>query len=391
MKLYRKRFFFAAISLIAVFAAAFVLGAPRFTEGAIFNEEGVVPTGEADAGAPPRMTSVDILEQVGGYIGASLDMPINTPEGLVGAIAGEEVVLVEDPESKALEEKLKKLEQLPPTRKIDAAAVALAKAYDEAGGAPMPYLQDNGRINFYFGTLNPRIVCKPLRLTDIELEPGEKVRNVHISDSARWMVSSAQSGTDGELAAHVIVKPLAPDIAANMLIHTDRRTYSLEFVSGVEGQFMPYVGFVYPDVPSAMKAADAESWNRLLAAYKRADDVKAAEEASRKPEITARTVDPENIYTKYTIKVVKGKNIPWKPTSAYDSGGHTYIVMPAKMSVTESPAFFIKTNGKEKLTNYRVEGDRYIVDRLFDIGILQVGGDRVAIYRDVKVAAPDKN
>jgi hypothetical protein len=38
-----------------------------------------------------------------------------------------------------------------------------------------------------------------------------------------------------------------------------------------------------------------------------------------------------------------------------------------------------------------VEGGKYIVDRLFDIGILQVGGDRVAIYRNTKVAAPDEN
>ncbi|MDR1508944.1 MAG: TrbG/VirB9 family P-type conjugative transfer protein [Synergistaceae bacterium] len=387
MKLYGKRFLFAAIPLIAAFAAAFVSSAPRLTEGAVFNEEGMVITGAADEEDAPEMTSADILEQVGGYIGASFD----TPEGQAGAAADEQVIFVDDPESKALEEKLKKLDQLPPTRKIDAAAVGLAKAYDEANGAPMPYLQDNGRINFYFGTLNPRIICKPLRLTDIELEPREKVRNVHISDSARWLVSSAQSGAEGELTAHVIVKPLVPDIAANMLIHTDKRTYSLEFVSGTGEQFMPYVGFVYPDVPATMKAADAASWNRLLETYKRADDIKASEEARRNPEITARTVDPENIYTKYTIKVVKGKNIPWKPTSVYDSGGHTYIVMPAKMSVTESPAFFIKANAKEKLTNYRVEGNRYIVDRLFDIGILQVGGDRVAIYRDVNVAAPYEN
>jgi type IV secretion system protein VirB9 len=391
MKLYGKRFLFVVITSIAVFVAAFVPSVPRFTEGAVFTEEGMVAEDAANEGGAPQMTSADILEHVGGYIGVSLDMPANTPEGSAGAIAGEEVLLVDDPESKALEEKLKKLEQLPATRKIDAAAVGLAKAYDEASGAPMPYLQDNGRINFYFGTLNPRIACKPLRLTDIELEPGEKVRNVHISDSARWLVSSAQSGADGELTAHVIVKPLVPDIAANMLIHTDRRTYSLEFVSGAEGQFMPYVGFVYPDVPGAMKAADAASWNRLLAAYRRVDGIKASEEARRALEITARTVDPENIYTKYTIKIVKGKNIPWKPTSVYDSGGHTYIVMPAEMSVTESPAFFIKANGTEKLTNYRVEDGKYIVDRLFDIGILQVGGDRVAIYRDVKVAAQDEN
>jgi type IV secretion system protein VirB9 len=189
----------------------------------------------------------------------------------------------------------------------------------------------------------------------------------------------------------VIVKPQVPDIAANMLIHTDRRTYSLEFVSKSDGQFMPYVGFVYPEVSGTRKAADAESWKRLLALYKRADDVKVSEAARPATEENARAVDPEKLFTKYTIKTVKGRDIPWKPASAYDAGGHTYIVMPEKMFVTESPAFFIKANGREKLTNYRVEGNIYIIDRLFDIGILQVGGDRVAIYRDVKVAAPDEN
>jgi type IV secretion system protein VirB9 len=200
-------------------------------------------------------------------------------------------------------------------------------------------------------------------------------------------VSGAQSGTDDALVTHVIIKPQLPDIAANMLIHTDRRTYSLELVSITEGQFMPFVGFVYPEVPRGTKAADAESWQHLLETYKRADDVMSAP-AKREQELGARMVDPENIYADYTIKIVKGKNIPWKPLSAYDENGKTYITMPDRMQVTEAPVFSIKQNGKEKLTNYRVEGNFYIIDRLFDIGILTVGGDRVAIYRKTPVASP---
>jgi len=281
-----------------------------------------------------------------------------------------------------------------PLRSIDNAAVKLARAYDQAKGAPMPYMQDNGRINFYFGTLNPRIVCRPLRLTNIELEPGEQVRNIHISDSSRWIVSGAASGTDELLTTHVIVKPQFPEIAANMLIHTDRRTYSLELISITEGQYMPFVGFVYPEVPAGTRASDAESWSTLLSMYQQADIAKnaaEAQEAARQASLGARGVKPDAVYTLYTIKVIKGgSNIPWKPTTVYDAKGHTYIVMPERMQVTESPAFFIKANGREKLTNYRVEGNLFIVDRLFDIGILQVGSDRVAIYRDTKVAVPQE-
>jgi type IV secretory pathway VirB9-like protein len=128
--------------------------------------------------------------------------------------------------------------------------------------------------------------------------------------------------------------------------------------------------------------------------YKQADIAKnaaAAQEAAREAALGARGVKPDAVYTQYTIKVIKGSaNIPWKPMSVYDAKGHTYLVMPERMQVTESPAFFIKANGLEKLTNYRVEGNLFIVDRLFDIGILQVGGDRVAIYRDTKVASPQE-
>jgi type IV secretory pathway VirB9-like protein len=179
-----------------------------------------------------------------------------------------------------------------------------------------------------------------------------------------------------------------------MLIHTDRRTYSLELISITEGQYMPFVGFVYPEVPARVKALDAESWSTLLSLYQQADILKnaeAAQEAAREASLGARGVKPEAVFAQYTIKVIKGGGaIAWKPTSVYDARGHTYIVMPERMQVTESPAFFIKANGREKLTNYRVEGNLFIVDRLFDIGILQVGGDRVAIYRDTKVASPQE-
>jgi type IV secretion system protein VirB9 len=371
--------------LLAAFltAAGAAFGAPAGSNPAGSNPAGIdesvyfSPT-SADLGFAPVLPFERPLENLTNPIQGVIDT----------ALGEEEVVEIEDPESVALAAKIRAIEQLPPMRDIDKAAVNLAAAYNSAKAAPAPNMQENGRVNFFFGTMTPRIVCKPLRLTDIELEPGEKVRNVHISDSARWTVSGASSGEDPDVV-HVIVKPMLPDIAANMLVHTDRRTYSIELTSVAEGQTTPFVGFIYPEVPNTTRVADAESWQNLVAQYRRADNLRNAP-AAREQQLGARLVDPEEIYADYTTKIVAGgkKNVPWRPLSVYDAGGKTYILMPDAMQVTEAPVMYIKESGKEKLTNYRVEDNFYIVDRLFDIGILTVGKDRVAIYRKTPVGSP---
>jgi hypothetical protein len=132
---------------------------------------------------------------------------------------------------------------------------------------------------------------------------------------------------------------------------------------------------------------DSESWEKLLQQYKLANGIKEAESIKQ---ANARLVDPAQIYTDFVIKVTHGRNIAWKPKNAYSANGKTYVVMPEKMQLTEAPIFFIKANGREKLTNYRVEGNIYVIDRLFDLGIMTIGKDRVAIYRKTPLGAPEK-
>jgi type IV secretion system protein VirB9 len=303
---------------------------------------------------------------------------------------GNTVIEVDDPDSIIFDQKLYEVEKLPEIRPVDAAAIELAKAYSDASEAPRPFMaSNNGRINFYYGTMNPRVICRPLRLTDIELEPGEQVKNVHISDTARWSVSGAWSGELESLVTHVILKPQLPDIAANLLIHTDRRTYSVELISLTTEQYMPFVGFLYPETAQRTNAADSESWGNLLKQYQLANDAQAREK-EKTTRGDARLADPATIYMDHTVKVTSGKNIAWKPKDVYSANGKTYVIMPEKMQVTEAPVFFIKQNGREKLTNYRVEGNIYIIDRIFDVGILTVGKDRVAIYRNTPVGKPEK-
>lgn len=44
----------------------------------------------------------------------------------------------------------------------------------------------DGKIVFLFGEVQPSVVCSPLQVCDIELEPGEIVRDVLVGDSVRW-------------------------------------------------------------------------------------------------------------------------------------------------------------------------------------------------------------
>jgi type IV secretion system protein VirB9 len=281
---------------------------------------------------------------------------------------------------------LEQVDSMPPIRPVDKAAIKLAETYDSARNAPKPNIVDNGRINFNYGTMTPRIVCRPLRLTDIELEPGEEIKNVHISDSIRWSVSGSWSGAGENLVSHIILKPLLPEISANLIVHTDKRVYNFDLLSVASEQFMSYVGFIYPETLNPERdAADAESWKNLAEQYKLAERAKTLARNQENEQMSGM-VNPEDIYTAYTIKVTKGnKKVPWKPISAYDARGKTYIVMSKNMKVTEAPALFVKEGSREKLVNYRVDGNIYIVDRLFDVGVLVIGQDRVAVLRQTPV------
>jgi type IV secretory pathway VirB9-like protein len=46
---------------------------------------------------------------------------------------------------------------------------------------------------------------------------------------------------------HILVKPTRPDIATNLVINTDRRTYHLELRANAPQVWMASVSWTYPD------------------------------------------------------------------------------------------------------------------------------------------------
>ncbi len=218
----------------------------------------------------------------------------------------------------------------------------------------------------------PVVDCEPLRTTDIQLQPGETITDVAMGDTERWMATPAASGDPRNPVPHLAVKPQVPGIETNLTIYTTKHIYHLLLRS--RGRHaMQEVEFYYPDeLLTAMKEADAAA-------------AKAKQEAVDPPGdsddvVKVANVDPAQLNFAYTVA---GANVPWKPIRAFDDGSHVYIQMPAGMKTSEAPALLINAGSGTQMVNYRVEGNYYVVDRLFTDAILVSGvgrdQDRVTI------------
>ena len=250
-------------------------------------------------------------------------------------------------------------------REIDNKALKLVQEFAGAKDAIPPIQGQNGALNYNYGDHIPRIVCRPNRITDIALQPGEKITAVHAGDTARWQVNPAKSGPAEAETIHVIIKPLAPDISTNLLIMTDRRTYNLDLVSSNK-EFIPSVRFSYPD--------DAvRNWNAFIAENraKNLDELVLSE---------GHRLSPDDLFFGYEI--VRGKNVSWRPVRVFDDGVKTYIEMPVKYRSMEAPVLLFYEGRQQKLVNYRVKDRFYIVDRIMTKqAVLIAGKTRVVIER----------
>jgi hypothetical protein len=108
----------------------------------------------------------------------------------------------------------------------------------------------DGMLRFPFGdTTPPSLSCAPLYVCDITLQPGERILNLAIGDSVRWVVAPATSGSGG-ITPHILIKPTDAGLATNLLVTTDKHTYEFDLHSS-KNQPMRRVGFSYPADPAS--------------------------------------------------------------------------------------------------------------------------------------------
>lgn len=228
-------------------------------------------------------------------------------------------------------------------------ALAIAKKWQNGDTTALKPVQGpDGSIRFLFGAQQPSLVCAVMQVTDIELEPGEAINSIHLGDAARWLVEPAITG-EGVEVQHIVVKPMDVGLETSLMVTTNRRTYHLRLKSH-KTQYMPRVSFIYADAVMAR-------WE--------------AQKSRQKEEKTRRTMPEsgeylDNLDFSYRIS---GDGI--KPVRVYNDGLKTIIQMPANMS--EAPSLLVLSDGEEILANYRLQGDRYIVDSLFDKAMLIAG------------------
>ena len=207
---------------------------------------------------------------------------------------------------------------------------------------------DDGKIIFLYGEVQPSVVCSPLQVCDIELQPGEVVRDVLVGDTVRWKVEPATSGAAGGQAIHLIVKPSEPGLVTSMVVTTSRRTYHIQLKSHPT-QYMARVGFEYPEDVSAKLA-----------------DINARLEASTIP---GANVPAEQLSFSYSVSGRAG----WRPTRVYSDGEKTYIQFPRRISGQDAPVLFVVSGGQNRIVNYRMKNDMMIVDYNVDKAVLVSG------------------
>jgi type IV secretion system protein TrbG len=202
-----------------------------------------------------------------------------------------------------------------------------------------------------------QVYATPGQITNIALEPGEALTGagpIAAGDTARWIIGDTESGSGTSRRVHILVKPTRPDIATNLVITTDRRTYMLELKSR-DDPYMPAVAWAYPQPLATQRATPT---------------------TPRIPAASAR-------HYRYGLQ---GDSPPWRPVTVFDDGRRVYIVFPAGIVQGEMPPLFVLgSDGEPQIVNSRIFRHILIVDRIFAAAELRLGsGDRQQTVRIVR-------
>ncbi len=198
-----------------------------------------------------------------------------------------------------------------------------------------------------------QVYAAPGQVTDIALQDGEQLVGpgpVASGDTVRWMIGDTMSGSGALARVHILVKPTRADIATNLVINTDRRTYHLELRAN-PGTYMASVSWTYPQ-------------DELIA-------LRRARETATESAPVAAGIALNQLNFGYSFS---GDRPDWRPVRVFDDGVRVYIEFPESIARSDMPpVFVIGAGGAAELVNYRVSGRYMIVDRLFAEAQLRMG------------------
>ena len=222
-----------------------------------------------------------------------------------------------------------------------------------------------------------QVYTAPEQVTDIALQPGEKLISVSAGDTERWILGDTLSGEGNTERVHILDKPVESGLTTNLIVTTTARTYRAELTSYRE-TYMAAVSWRYPrekliSLSKSRQARPASDSNSSTAEVTQ----------SGLPIMPGLSVDALNFRYR-----VEGDTPHWRPLRAFDDGHKVYIQFPARIDQGEAPPLFaVGTEGDSQLVNYRVKGRYYVVDRLFARAELRLGEKDQQVVRIERVSS----
>ena len=109
----------------------------------------------------------------------------------------------------------------PTTVEVLAAANGAARQRPIAGG-----FTEARHVYAYAPGAIYELYTNPGFISTVLLEPGETINAIAAGDTSRWMVTETNGESEGEGRTIVLVKPQTIGLRTNIVLITDRRTYT---------------------------------------------------------------------------------------------------------------------------------------------------------------------
>lgn len=189
------------------------------------------------------------------------------------------------------------------------------------------------------------VVCQPLFVCDIVLDPEETILAMATGDSVRWLLSTVMSGPDAR-TPHVLVKPTDYGLRTDLIITTDKRVCYLILVSARhDGQANTRLYYPVAEVAHVVKSTHTTD-----------DDL----------QVSIGRLD-------FAYRMHGDRS--FMPTRVMNDGAHTYIEMPSGIQ-DMSVVFAIASDGSDAVVNYRFRHGMFVVDGVPDRLTLVQGSGR---------------
>ncbi|SIT51785.1 Conjugal transfer protein TrbG/VirB9/CagX [Paraburkholderia piptadeniae] len=220
-----------------------------------------------------------------------------------------------------------------------------------------------------------RVATMPGRVVMIQFEPGEHILKDGggIGDARAWHVSVNDSGA--------LLKPGALQPETNLVLVTNRRTYSLSLVDVSRAQPATWIlRFDYPDTKAKTAAEQLRRREAVSAVLAGQQDTPAGPARTGATGAAVSPGAPGSSAPAANMQYMMRGDRALAPTALWDDGRFTYF---RYATARDLPTIFTKLpDGSEATVNFHMEGDTVVVHEVSKTFIIRYGQAVLGIRND---------